>query len=101
MSETRKIFSSSFYLVCIVCVEICDNVAGVHRVDIQVVVVIIIVVDIIVYIQDQGENSGRECGKVQSLSCRKRKLNSKYSSLKRCQSNEFFNYVNSDLLIDF
>ncbi len=63
-----------FYLVCIVCVEICDDVAGVHRVNIQIVVVIVIVVDIIVYIQDQGENSGRKCGKVQSLSCRKRKL---------------------------
>jgi hypothetical protein len=80
-----------FYLVGIVCVEICDNVAGIHRVDIQVVVVIVIVVHVIVYIQDQGENSGRKCGKVQSLSCRKRKLlKPKYSILKHWQSADEF-----------
>ena len=41
-------------LICIIGIEVCNDVARIHCVDVQVVVVVVIIVNVIVYIQDQS-----------------------------------------------
>ena len=56
-------------LVCIVGIEVRHNVAGVHGVDVQVVVVVVVIVHIVVDIEDKGEDPSSKGSKVQSLPC--------------------------------
>ena len=55
-----------FHLVCIVCVEVGNNITGVDSIDVQIVVVIVIVVDVVVNIQNKGENLGIQ---IKSVNC--------------------------------
>ena len=57
----------TLYLVCIVGVEICHNIAGVNSIDVEVVVVVIVVIDIVVDIQDQSQDSSCKSSKVDSF----------------------------------
>ena len=54
-------------MVCIVRIEIGNNVAGVNCIDVEVVVVIIVVVDVVVDIEDEGEDTSGESSKINRL----------------------------------
>ena len=49
-------FCLFFHLVCIVCVEVGNNITGVDSIDVQIVVVIVIVVDVVVNIENKSEH---------------------------------------------
>ena len=55
------------HLVGVIGVEICHNITGVHRINVQIVVVVIVVVYVVVHVQNQREDSGRERREVHSF----------------------------------
>ena len=55
------------HLIGVVCVEVGHDVAGVHRVDVEVVVVVVIVVDVVVDVKHEGEDARGEGCEVHCL----------------------------------